>query len=118
MPYKRMYVFLEGPDDERFFERIIRPIFERNYNYIKPWQYACQKREKIMSFLSSIESMGADYFFCADINSSPCVSAKKEVITADYRDCLDKNKVIVVVQEIEGWYLAGLDEQNSREIGI
>ena len=118
MAYKRLWVLLEGNDDERFFERVIKPIFENTYDFVRSWQYAQKQTKTVKSLLRSIKSMGSDYFFWGDINSLPCVTAKKNRIKRRYRAGLDINNVIIVVKEIESWYLAGLDNKAHKELGI
>ncbi len=61
--------------------------------------------------------MNADYIYLADINTAPCVSAKKEHIAAAYPH-IDQSRIFVVVKEIESWYLAGLDENKCRSLKV
>jgi hypothetical protein len=118
MAYKRLWVLLEGNDDDRFFEGVIRPIFENTYDSVRPWQYAQKQIKKAKNFLRAIKSMGSDYFFWGDINSLPCVTAKKNRIKRRYGAGIDINNVIIVVKEIESWYLAGLDDKARKKLGI
>ncbi len=118
MAYKRLWVLLEGNDDERFFEGVIRPIFDNTYDSVKPWQYAQKQTKKVKNFLRAINSMGSDYFFWGDINSLLCVTAKKNRIKRRYGARIDIKNVIIVVKEIESWYLAGLDDKARKELGI
>jgi len=118
MAYKRLWVLLEGNDDERFFEGVIRPILDNTYDSVRPWQYSQKQIEKVKNFLRAIKSMGSDYFFWSDINNLPCVTAKKNRIKRRYRARIEINNVIIVVKEIESWYLAGLDDKSHKELGI
>jgi len=118
MAYQRLWVLLEGNDDERFFEWIIKPIFEERYDFVKSWQYAQKKTKEVKAFLISIKSMGSDYFIWGDINSVPCVNAKKERLLVRYDKILDAENIIVVIREIESWYLAGLDCNSCKKFGI
>ncbi|MGC8785722.1 MAG: hypothetical protein ACP5RN_15235, partial [Armatimonadota bacterium] len=52
-----------------------------------------------------------------DINDAPCVTAKKEQVMQTYK-LLESEKVIVVIHEVESWYLAGLDENGCKRLGI
>ncbi|MDD5614794.1 MAG: hypothetical protein PHH85_01175 [Candidatus Methanoperedens sp.] len=113
----KLFIFIEGDDDERFFERIIIPMFENNYDKVKLWKYAQEKNEKIFQFLKSIQAMKADYIFVADNNGSPCITDRKQRIETDFKN-IDKNKILVVVREIESWYLAGIDDVSSKKFGI
>lgn len=113
-----MWILVEGRDDKRFANAILRPIFERQYDYIDTWEYAQQTSKKTTEFLRSIRSMNADYLFLGDINAAPCVTAKKEAIGNKYQQTVEPGSSVVVVKEIESWYVAGLTEQACEEFGI
>ncbi len=117
MAYTQLWVLLEGKDDDRFLNAI-KPTFENNYDSVKPWQYADKPGKKIKSFLRSIEAMDADYLFWRDLNAEPCPTARKNKVATTYGRRIDLDKVIVLVQEIESWYLAGLDEIRCKELRI
>jgi hypothetical protein len=117
MNYKQLFLFVEGDDDERFFERIVKPKFEEKYHTVKLWKYAQVKNTKVDNFLKSIKAMGAEYIFVADINSAPCVTSKKKEIQKKFKN-IDIDRIIVVIKEIEGWYLAGLDAKSSKKLKI
>ena len=119
MNYKRLYVLIEGANDEQFIEAVIKPILSAKYNWIKPYQYQQKTRKTIKALISSIEKIDfADYFFLRDINDSPCVAARFEIIKTKYAGRIDVNNIIVVVKEIESWYLAGLDDKKCQELGL
>lgn len=119
MGYKSMVVFLEGLDDERFFAGIIKPILDKKYDHVKSFQYANEKPEEVRKYLKSIKATaGADYLFWCDINSDPCVTAKKQNSRAKYGKILDSDKIIVVIKEIESWYLAGLNDTSCKALEI
>ena len=118
MVYKRLWVLIEGNDDERFFEGIIRPIFDNTYDSVRSWQYAQKQIKKVKNFLQAIKSMDSDYFFWGDINNMPCVTSKRNRIKKRYGSRIEINNVIIVVKEIESWYLAGLDDKSRKELGI
>ncbi len=109
-----IYLFVEGQDDKRFFEKIFAVKFNRAVKII---EYAQKKEEKIESFIRSINKMGCDYIFFADLDNSRCITEKKEALTKKIK-CLDKGKIIVVIKEIESWYLAGLDDKSRKKLGI
>lgn len=118
MAYQRLWVLLEGNDDERFFEWVIRPIFEEMYDFVRSWQYAQKKTKEVKAFLRSIKSMDSDYFFWGDINSVPCVTVKRKRLIGRYGQILDADNIIIIIREIESWYLAGLDGKICKELGI
>jgi hypothetical protein len=117
MANKRLFLLLEGDDDERFFEKILKPLLQKRYSTIKCWKYSQRKQERIVNLVKSINSMKADYIFARDFNDAPCITAKKERITGKFKQ-ITEDKIIVVVKEIESWYLAGLDEKTSKKVGI
>ena len=117
MTYKLLFIFIEGNDDERFFEKIIVPKLKEKYNALQILKYAKVKNKKIDSFLKSVKAMGAEYIYATDINLAPCVTAKKQETLNKLKN-IDDDRIIVVIKEIESWYLAGLDGENSRKLGI
>ena len=119
MAGKSLYILVEGNDDIQFFDRIIKPRIKGNYDSIILWDYAQKKKKniKIKNFIRSIESMDADYIYVSDINNSPCVSEKKNNIKGKFRN-IDDNRIVIVVKEIESWYLAGLSDENAKKFKI
>ncbi len=117
MGYRRLFVFVEGIDDARFFEKIMKPELQNKYNSVETRCYASLKKEKINNFLKSIKAMNAEYIFVTDIDNSLCVTAKKQKIK-DKLGNIDEERIIVVVKEIEGWYLAGLDNTETKKFKI
>jgi len=63
----------------------------------------------------SIEGMGADYIFVADIDTAPCVTHKKEALQVAIKR-LDTRHIVVVKAEIESWYHAGIDVNAARQL--
>jgi phage regulator Rha-like protein len=74
-----------------------------------------QKYKKIEKFIQAIQSMGGDYIYVTDINTAPCVTAKKEEIRRKIKN-INLNKVVIVIKEIESWYLAGINEKGRKKI--
>lgn len=121
MNWKALYVFVEGNDDQLLFNSVIEPLLWDKYHHVQSIPYSEDKVEEIESFIRSVqsmrESMDVDYLFLCDINNAPCVTAKKTLITQRYR-LLESDRVIVVISEIESWYLAGLDKDGCRKLRI
>jgi hypothetical protein len=116
--YRFLWIFVEGSDDRRFVDRVLRPILEKKYDYLDTWEYAQEPDEKTMEFLRSIRSMKADYLFLADIDNSPCVTTRKEILAHKYNEALEPTNAVIVAREIESWYMAGMDEAACRELRI
>ena len=132
MAYRILYVLLEGDDDVRFFEEVIKPICEKQYDHVHLWTCSQQKKEKVNDFLNSIGAMQtagrADSLLVADLDQSPCVTDRKERVLSTFR-ALERNvgavasiripaNVLIVCKEIESWYLAGLSDTSCQRIGI
>jgi len=117
MTDKRLFIFLEGPDDERFFGRIVVPALVHRYRSVEIILYAGMKRVRVSRFLKAVSGMGHEYFLVGDIDSEPNAKAKKRYLTERFEN-LDPGRIIVVIQEIEGWYLAGLDSRAEHELGL
>jgi len=118
MDYKLLFIFIEGNDDERFFERVVEPSFQERYSEIKFWQYADKNKKTRVRFIKSINLMKADYIYVGDIDDVPCITAKKEKLTDDFGKKITADRIAIVIKEIESWYLAGLDEKASKKLGI
>jgi len=116
MAYKQLFLFLEGEDDKRLFESILKQIFEKTYDYVTIIQYSQQKYEKINNFLRSIKCMRAEYIFTHDFNDSPCITERKRRILEKYKEINEKDKIAIIIKEIESWYLAGLDDKNAQKL--
>ncbi len=117
MGYRRLFIWVEGEDDERFFKNILEPKLQKKYDWVETRRYVTLKKEKINNFLKSIKGMGADYIFVTDINNSPCVIAKKQETQNKLRN-IGSDKIIVVIKEIESWYLAGLGDAECNRFDI
>ena len=83
MVKKRLYVFVEGDDDNRYFKRILEPILT-NY-FVQIIEYSGLTQKKAPEFINSIQSMGADYLFLHDLDCNPCITQCKHKVTAKYR---------------------------------
>ena len=112
-----LFIFLEGDDDERFFDRVIKPMYEQIYDHVYLWKYAQAKKQKVNDFLQSINAMQAEYLFVSDMDESPCVTDKKERCASKFKK-LSEEHILIVCREIESWYLAGLNDEGCRQIGI
>ena len=114
MNYKILYFFVEGTDDERFFELAIKPILKKNYDYVEVRKYAEKTKKYIFNLLKTIKSMNNSYIYFSDINDAPCITLKKQETLETYKN-IDNDRIIVVIKEIESWYLAGLNDEDSKK---
>lgn len=105
-----LFIFVEGPDDERFFDGILK-------EKVKIIKYAKEKKEKINSFIKSIKATPyLDYIVLCDIDLKTLQEKRKDV-KSKYSEC-EMEKIFVSISEIESWYLAGLDKDCSKKFKI
>lgn len=114
----KYYFFIEGDSDGTFFEKLIFSVLKipnkGNFSFIK---YARRKKSEIDGIIKSLSESNYNYFFFADFDSGPCISSIKEKQKSTFPS-VEEDKIFVVIREIESWYLAGLDEKHSTEIGV
>jgi len=115
--YRRLFIWVEGSGDVEFFNRVIKPIFEERYDWVEVRAYAQETSDYIIEFIKSIRRMEADYIFVADINLAPCITDRKQRLHKTFKN-IETDKTIVVVREIESWYLAGLSDKTSKKLGL
>lgn len=115
--YRRLFIWVEGTDDQRFFNTIVKPRLADRYDDIEIRRYASGTVAQINSFLRGIGAMGAGYIFVSDIDMAPCVTRKKETLQ-DRFNHLEMANVVIVKAEIESWYLAGLDAGACAVLGV
>ena len=115
--YRILWLLVEGADDRRFCRNILIPILQTTFDHVDIWNYSQEENWRLPSLIRSIESMNADYILFGDMDERPCVTATKEAITNQFSG-LTWDRIMVVRQEIEAWYLAGLDEEAHRELGL
>jgi hypothetical protein len=113
-----MHVLVEGRDDREFVNAVIRPMLQRQYDDVQVWEYAGETITRRMNYIRSIQATNADYLFMADLDTSPCITERKNNLVNGHRGMIDAECAVVVVKEIESWYLAGVDEHACQEFGI
>ena len=114
MTYKQLYIFVEGEDDKRFINSVVKPLFLQYYAAVIPILYAGQKQQNIVKFIQTFNNqLNTDYIFFCDLDSRGnvlCVTKRKEIEQNKYSNCFENERMIVVKEEIESWYLAGIAE--------
>ena len=117
MALRKLYIFVEGNDDEIFFKGVIFPIIREKYDDLELIKYAQLKREKVDLFLLSIQTLKFNYVFTADKDEYNTLNGKRNIILDKY-DFVEESDIIIVVTEIESWFLAGLSDEAMESFGI
>ncbi len=118
MPYRRLFILIEGDDEERFIQAVLEPLFLSQYDHVQVWQYAQETPRKTRNLIRSIQSMGADCIFIRDFDRGPCITSIKEAVQKKYGKHINAESILVVVREIEGWYAAGINSDAAAELDI
>lgn len=109
MTFGMLYVFVEGPDDRRFFSFILKG------KDIQIVEYSNMSQKKIANYIKSIVAIpGCDYIFTADADGATI--EQKIVKTKSHYPTCECEKIYIVQREIESWYLAGIKEDKYPSI--
>lgn len=121
MRNNKLFVLVEGNDDERFFESILKPFSIHNSCQIQIWQYSQKKKSQVNRYLKSLKRLQANglasYLLVADLDRHPCATEKKGILSHEFKH-VTKDRMLIVCAMIEAWYLAGLNEEKSNQLGI
>jgi hypothetical protein len=101
-----LIVFIEGDDDKRFFEAVIKPLLDSRYRLVRLIKWSQMHKRDVETLVEQANTKGNRYVFVGDINSELCVTAKKRSLM-DVYPFLHSSSIFVVKREIESWYLAG-----------
>jgi hypothetical protein len=114
-----LFILVEGYFDKLFFETVIKPIFngKKRAGNIKILECSNKTIERKRSMIAH-----NDYIFVSDKDENACITSVKEKIKNKFKrndvEKIDKSKILIVVKEIESWYLAGLDGTKCHKLGI
>lgn len=120
--YRQLFLFVEGDDDERFFQTVIVPTLRRRYEFVKIVQHSGLTSAKVQRYLASIDGMTraglpSQYLYTEDRDEAIDISAKRNEIARRLPSIREEN-IVVVEWEIEAWYLAGLDKDACEHLGL
>jgi hypothetical protein len=116
--YNKLFVWVEGPDDTRFFKNAIEPLFTPYFDKIIIKEYAVMAPSLVNKILATCKGTDKCYIFQSDIDDNKKdANWKKRKVIEKYEQ-LDEDNIIVTVTEIESWYLAGLDKAASEKLNI
>jgi hypothetical protein len=126
MSYKELHIYVEGPDDSMFFEQIIKPLFEtrHHYSFVKIITYSGKRKIDLATLLDNNRKRqhSCDYLFVCDMDAKNKkanneLERKDQARKENYKH-LEDEKIIIVKEEIESWYLAGISSDNFEIFNI
>lgn len=108
---KTLFILVEGKDDITFVENILSRLFINHSILLLPIQYQKIRNHEVKKHIKSIKSKNHDYVLLTDLDSHtyPCITSRKESRLNELDNSIDKDKIIVVKEELESWCLAGVD---------
>ncbi|TAJ45616.1 hypothetical protein [Methanofollis fontis] len=118
MPDKPLYVLLEGPDDERFFSHLIAPLCARRGYSLRVWKYACEKRQRTINLVRAIRRSQTAYIFVRDIDRTRYARRRVQETLNRFGHAMEAERIVIVITEIESWYIAGLGDADAARLGI
>jgi hypothetical protein len=114
-----LFICVEGPSDRSFFQIVVEPRLRNRYERVIIWEYSGKSKKERRVFIRGVQAnRQADYLWVGDLDDKPCVSAKKNDLIERVGQSLDDAKIVVVVKEIESWYLAGLDRDGCEKMDL
>lgn len=105
---KNLVIFVEGSSDERFVKSILVPIASTRYEAVKIVTYSGMTVKKLNHLIQGMRATGSEYIYMHDFDGANCISTRKEALMRSYVG-LDDERIVIVREEIESWYLAGVD---------
>jgi 5'(3')-deoxyribonucleotidase len=103
MVFKPIQVFVEGPNDKLFFDKKIKPLFPKRDIRVSVY---CGQDHRVKPLLKKLAETNERYIVVGDLDTSPCITSRKQAIKNRFPGIKDKY-ILIVIKEIEGWYLAG-----------
>ena len=103
-----LFIFIEGKHDKIFVDYVLSDYLSKEKSIsVHPVPYAKKSPSTINR---EIKSKSDNYLFLSDLdsNETPCITSKKDLRTKKY-SYLNSDRVIIVKEEIESWFFAGID---------
>lgn len=117
-PYNKLYIWVEGVEDQDLFKKV-KSLLLKKYKLVHIRERA-QAQDKLINNIISANVQKGDENLLAvdsDFDTSPCIRNKKPAVITRFPQLAAKD-VLIIVKEIEAWYLAGLSDQACKKIGI
>lgn len=133
MSYRQLFVICEGDHDELFFETVCKPALKQRYQSVVFYQYAQKTPKDVRKLLRSLRQMNkgaglnVDCLYIRDFDRGPSAASqfdrgpsiadRKDRIQELYNE-IERERIVLVVQMIEGWYAAGVSGEGAEALGV
>ena len=112
----KLFVFVEGFYDKKFFDDILSILFQEKLSItLFSIPYQIKKNVGVNNNIKNLNSKNIPYIFTSDLDSHiyPCISSRKEKRKEKY-PALDLDRIIIVNEEIESWFVSGVNNNLSQ----
>jgi hypothetical protein len=115
-----LHILVEGDQDDSFVQKVVKPwlLNKGKYNNVETFAYANRKKEITENYVKTIKEKQEDILCLTDSTHASCISGRIDDLINNGIGTFERKAIIVVVKEIESWYLAGVDNQCCRRIHI
>jgi hypothetical protein len=117
---KALVLFVEGPDDVRFFQTVVEPkVKVARHSPVLIYEYATKLDRHVNSYIDILNAQAArfDYLFFVDRDTHASDMACETNLLRRYPK-LNTSYVHVVCREIESWYLAGIPKEGLTRLRL
>lgn len=108
---KNLFIFVEGKEDIMFVKTILYNIFIKKSINVIPIPYQRTKNHEVKNLIRATKAKNHDYVLLSDLDSHtyPCITSRKEQRIKELDNEIESEYIIIVVEELESWILAGID---------
>lgn len=111
--------FVEGPDDERFIQQVVQPKLATDN--VNTHRYSKQPDLSVDQAIAGFQGMYRSLYLLGDYDEGKqgcqSIPERKEFVKNKFEN-IRLDQIILAVDEIEAWYLAGIDSQSASDLGI
>lgn len=107
---KNLFVFVEGKEDMLFVKKVLYNLFIEHLINIIPIPYQETKNHEVKKLIKTAKA-DHDYVLLSDLDrhTYPCITSRKNKRIDELDGEITSDKIIIVVEELESWCLAGID---------
>ena len=112
--FQKLFIYVEGIEDQMFIENILRELFFKSQIQFFVIPYQQKPNDLINKHIQKISSRKYKYVFLSDLDYKfyPCFTSRKNKRIKEYPN-LNTQNIVIVREEIESWYLAGINNSNN-----
>ena len=107
---KNLFVFVEGKEDIIFVKNVLHNMFRKHSINVIPIPYQTTRNHEVKKHIR-VSRANHDYVLLSDMDSHtyPCITSRKDQRIEELGGEITPDKIIIVVEELESWCLAGID---------